>query len=230
MTHNTESCVYCGVPFDNANRSKDHIPAKIFFPSPRPCDLITVPCCRPCNQERSADDFHAALMLLINSAVRRTEVIKQLTKRVLNSLARPESTGLRLAISGGIKIIDVFTESGLFIGQRPALRQNVRRIEDTISCYIKGLFFHEYGFRLQDEYGADSRIVLTLSEEQVASVLVPVSSLATASWTREWSGVFAYKTQAAEDDPNITAWIIRFFDSIDFLCVTLPLEDLRMNY
>ena len=214
---------------DNANRSRDHIPAKIFFPPPRPNDLITVPCCLPCNQERSANDFHTALMLLINNAVRRTEVVRRLTQRLLNSLARTESTGLRLAISRGIRIIDVFTESGLFIGRRPALRQNVRRIEDTISCYVKGLFFHAYSFRLPDEYGADSRIELTFSEEHIASLLVSVPSLATASWTREWNGVFAYKTQAAEDDPNVTAWVMRFFNSIDFFCVTLPLEDLRMT-
>jgi hypothetical protein len=46
-------CYLCG----NSNpTTRDHVPPKGFFPEPRPSNLITVPCCAPCNNASSKDD------------------------------------------------------------------------------------------------------------------------------------------------------------------------------
>jgi hypothetical protein len=36
--------------------TRDHVPPANLFPEPRPSNLITVPCCRNCNQSYSLDD------------------------------------------------------------------------------------------------------------------------------------------------------------------------------
>ncbi len=36
--------------------TRDHVPPESFFPDPKPKDLITVPCCRRCNESYSLDD------------------------------------------------------------------------------------------------------------------------------------------------------------------------------
>jgi len=41
-------------PADHA--SWDHVPPRGLFPSPRPNDLVTVPCCFPCNNRHSGFD------------------------------------------------------------------------------------------------------------------------------------------------------------------------------
>ena len=47
------NCYLCG---STENLTKDHIPPKNLFPSPRPTDLITVWCCKKCNEKFSLID------------------------------------------------------------------------------------------------------------------------------------------------------------------------------
>ena len=49
-------CYVCGVPLTSENRTRDHVPPKGIFPRPLPEKLITVPCCRNCNQVQSKDE------------------------------------------------------------------------------------------------------------------------------------------------------------------------------
>jgi hypothetical protein len=46
-------CYLCG---SSNPTTRDHVPPKGFFPEPRPSNLITVPCCAPCNSAYSKDD------------------------------------------------------------------------------------------------------------------------------------------------------------------------------
>jgi hypothetical protein len=46
-------CYLCGATED---LTRDHVPPANLFPEPRPNNLITVPCCRSCNQSYSLDD------------------------------------------------------------------------------------------------------------------------------------------------------------------------------
>lgn len=63
-------CYSCGVELIPANRSKDHVPPKGMFPRPLPRNLITVPCCRDCNQSHSKDEefFRLIATLGLNRA------------------------------------------------------------------------------------------------------------------------------------------------------------------
>lgn len=49
-----EVCYNCGKSAKKLSR--DHIPPKCFFRPPLPTDLITVPCCKKCNESFSLDD------------------------------------------------------------------------------------------------------------------------------------------------------------------------------
>ncbi len=62
--HTIKKCYLCG---SIHNLTRDHIPPKGFFRPPLPTNLITVPCCRSCNEAHSLDDeafraFASALM------------------------------------------------------------------------------------------------------------------------------------------------------------------------
>jgi hypothetical protein len=52
---NRTQCYLCRAPVD-PRVDRDHVPPRGFFPVPKPNDLITVPCCRSCNQSWSKDD------------------------------------------------------------------------------------------------------------------------------------------------------------------------------
>lgn len=46
-------CYLCG---SQQGLTEDHVPAKTFFPKPRPNNLIWVPCCESCHRPLSTDD------------------------------------------------------------------------------------------------------------------------------------------------------------------------------
>ena len=54
-------CIYCQ---KNEATTVDHVPPKAMFPKPRPANLITVPCCDPCNKSFKNDDEYFLIMSL----------------------------------------------------------------------------------------------------------------------------------------------------------------------
>jgi hypothetical protein len=60
-------CYLCG---STENLTRDHIPPENIFPKPKPTNLITVPCCRKCNEGFSKDD--EAFRLWVASSVGRS--------------------------------------------------------------------------------------------------------------------------------------------------------------
>jgi hypothetical protein len=61
VTLMSDKCYLCR---STAN-TRDHIPPKGFFPIPGPDNLITVPCCKKCNQGWSLDDDEARTYLTL---------------------------------------------------------------------------------------------------------------------------------------------------------------------
>src|SRR5260221_14492806 len=59
----------CGATQD---LTRDHVPPANLFPPPRPGDLITVPCCKNCNQSYSLDD--EAMRVWLAAAANRSAI------------------------------------------------------------------------------------------------------------------------------------------------------------
>ncbi len=87
-------CYLCGRPITRDAtdprflRTRDHVPPQGFIPKPRPANLITLPCCRACQDEyqRDEDEFRNNLGALapasVNAAARVTwETAKRAFKR-----------------------------------------------------------------------------------------------------------------------------------------------------
>jgi hypothetical protein len=83
-TNLADICAYCGAP---SPETRDHIPPRGVFPSPRPGDLITVPSCRPCNQGASARDERFLAYLSIQVGI-DTPVTTRLWDQVLPGIRR----------------------------------------------------------------------------------------------------------------------------------------------
>lgn len=60
-------CYLCGKPNPT---TRDHVPPKGFFPVPGPTNLITLPCCEPCNNSYSLDD--EAMRVWLSAALGRS--------------------------------------------------------------------------------------------------------------------------------------------------------------
>jgi len=63
----TKLCVYCGRrPGDTV----DHVPPQNLYTAPLPQNLLTVPCCGPCNQAKRMDDDYLREYLVLEASGR----------------------------------------------------------------------------------------------------------------------------------------------------------------
>ena len=169
MTEHLSDCAYCGKP---TNETRDHVPAKRLFPSPRPSNLITVPAHHHCNNSFSQDEeyFVAALLtqacLSSDSANRVLEEFfpKFALKRRRESLARLLKKDLHDA--------ELHSNAGIYLGNATVLELDTERVNRILAKIVMGLFYHEYG-RICPE--PEPWVALLHGPEQIADLPVPVA-------------------------------------------------------
>src|SRR5947209_4210448 len=113
MARNTkpgENCTYCSAKAT----TRDHVPPRCLFPKPMPPDLVTVPCCKDCNQKASLDDEYFRTALAMRDDLYERPEVQPLAEKALKSFARPERQGLAKRILGTAKQVDMFSNGGIY--------------------------------------------------------------------------------------------------------------------
>ena len=221
MNNNSEYCVFCSTRLDKSNKTRDHIPAKSFFPRPRPDDLITVPCCHKCNNSRSSDDFYTSFLLLIHEETERTDIVKQLTENAKRRLNQPENRSVRDAILKSITVEQAIHSICPHNSARYKAAYDIDVITSTISSYTRGLFYHEYGYCYPYDFEVHTRWWPTLDNNQLEVIHSTFVQLINQAWRRNWPDIFAYKYVKTLDDPDVTVWMLQFFGHQEFISMTL---------
>ena len=112
-------CVYCG---SQQKLTRDHIPPKNLFAKPLPSNLVTVPCCRRCNESASKDDEYFRFIITRDDAGGHPEA-RKILPAVLKSLQRPQAMGLTNLMGENLFDIDVNTPT-----------RNICRTPSWIQC------------------------------------------------------------------------------------------------
>lgn len=111
-------CVYCGIEEPEIrDRTRDHIPPRNLFPEPRPSDLITVPCCRQCNNSASKDDEYFRSMLAMRNDAGEHPEAQKILPVVFRSLRRPQGSGFTKKLLQNVTPVDVRTPAGIYVGR-----------------------------------------------------------------------------------------------------------------
>lgn len=132
-------CCYCGVR--NAT-TKDHIPPKAIFNTPRPNDLITVPCCHECNNTASKFDEKFKTYLGMHVARAGGDAEKLFKEAVLPTAKH--NNRLRQTIFRTMYPVTVTTKSGIITGKGMAVPWDNEAHDFTIERITRGLFFHHF--------------------------------------------------------------------------------------
>lgn len=213
------SCTYCGQ--ENADTS-DHVPPACLFPTPRPPNLITVPCCRACNGEASKDDEYFRMVL----AIRRDNehpAVEKVLESVHRGLGRRQGRGLMADLAQGTRPVSVRSPGGLHLGNSLAYTVDLNRMGRVASRTVKGLFFKEFGKRLPDSYDVQpfaSSGLHDIDSKLWTAVKQRVHGLLSCPPRIVGDSVFEYRFQTAADDPMTTAWLMCFYKVEWFLCFT----------
>lgn len=133
-------CYLCGTILDDSNRTMDHIPPKGLFPRPLPNNLLTIPCCRQCNNGFSRDDefFRLIATLGLHKSPEKTLVYE--TRTVPRTLARRRiRSEIRSLLSGmkrqWIEVNGVMVYAGLFRLPVDLIRRVTTRIAQGLLAF-----------------------------------------------------------------------------------------------
>ena len=224
-----KTCVYCGSR--KRKLTKDHVPPKCLFAKPLPQDLIIVPCCYPCNNAASKDDEYFRSTLVFRRDAGEHAEAKRVVDSAVRSLQRPEARGFTDSLLGNVREFFFKNEHGI-VEPGASYHVDLERIDRVASRVVKGLFWKDYGKRLPDEYMVSSYNdsgIQHMDENQLGIVRSVLEGRAKTVGNK----VFRYWKSAVPEDNYSTVWILLFYESVYFLCYTLPnsveLERSRMR-
>ena len=213
-----KQCVYCG---SRKKLTKDHIPPKCLFAKPLPENLITVPCCRKCNEAASKDDEYFRSVIVLRRGAGDHVDAQKVSDKVLRALQRPGAKGLIKSLLGEVREFWYLNEQG-FYELGASYNVDLRRLDRVASRIIRGLFWKEFGECLPDDYEAwayNASGIQYMNEHQLRTIEHVVSE---GELSVVGNNVFVYWKSIAPEDKYSTVWILLFYESVAFLCFTLP--------
>jgi hypothetical protein len=193
----TDICGYCG----NASpTTRDHIPPRAIFPTPRPGDLITIPSCVSCNQGASDRDelFRAYLSLHVGVDTPSTS---RLWEPALRGIQRNRRLHQRLLAE--MERVWLMTPSGVIYGQAHRGRWDSDAHDATIERMIRGLYFHHYGEVLGNRVRVKAHWFRGLSPDLLEAT-------AECEQRSVGGGQFVYRFGRASDAPLHSIWLFEF--------------------
>jgi len=215
-------CVLCTVA---PATTVEHIPAKLFFDTPLPGNLITVPSCAPCNHGSQRDDeyLRAFMMLLRDSAP--SQAIENVRVRTVRHLNREDYPGLRITLE---KSCEIRWEPSPDSGE-PVLglftKPDRERIWKVLKKYARGLHFWSTGSMLPpDTVPSIERIFnrATQPEEYWEPLL------AAAAYARVGSVVmvgaqaeFQYSFRAIDSGDGLSVMVFDFYRSYPYVVMMM---------
>jgi len=144
-------CAYCRTA---GALTKDHIPPKSLFRTPRPQNTITVPACSTCNSAFALDDDYFCLHLSARVETGSDPAARDASARAVKNLARKEATGFRNVFLRTTREVEVHSPEGIYLGNSMSYEVNFERLNRTAARIVKGLYMHVTGQPLPANYVA----------------------------------------------------------------------------
>jgi len=212
------NCAYCSAPAT----TRDHVPTKKLFPSPRPSDLITVPSCESCNNRLSPDEEYFVHVLL---SLREADT--PTAWKLRNELFAKERTARRLRMShlmlSTIKRVRMVTAGGLHLGYGHTFEVDLDRFDRVVEKVARGLWFAEFQEQLPQDRIAS--VLLNPPREGQAGELIE-AVFQNGSGKDIGPGIFEYRIAKVPDVPGVGACGMIFFEATLVMCSLLRPESL----
>jgi len=201
-----KQCYLCGVELiNNKYKTKDHVPPNCIFPQEdKPPNLITLPCCKQCNEKYGQLDekmrnFFAILAIDKSASVgqiaRRKVLGSQKWREVFLSYTKEHPTLANA--SGNPRLVFYFDDDEL---------------KAWLIRVVKGLFYRLNGARISDD---------AIYKVEKYPQLVPQPSNTFPMETGlEFRPYFVYEVI---QEPNNDCWVLVFYDQLIFsVSVDMP--------
>ncbi|MBI2470240.1 MAG: hypothetical protein HYV59_03235 [Planctomycetes bacterium] len=218
-------CVYCG---STKALTDDHIPPKTLFPKPRPSNLITVRSCRACNEGASKDDEYFRLMISMRHDTGDHPAVKKILPTIYRSLQKPTKKGFQQALFNSMGDLDIVSGGNIYLGTAPGYDVDLRRLDRVAARITAGLYFYEFGNRVPGNLHvtAYSTSGLDNVNSDAKARVFNIFNKVTRNQPRVFGeNVFAYWFQQVQGHDTMSAWVLAFYERVEFLCLVTPNED-----
>jgi hypothetical protein len=213
------SCIYCGA---TGKLTKDHIPPKNLFPTPRPSDLMTVPACERCNKSFELDDDYFRIAVLVPADPERHPIAARLWAEKVVRGTLKHSPALKSTIIRSLARLDVTTPAGIYLGTAPTIRLERERLDRVARRIVTALHWRHYG------HVPRSGVKFTLAmgpdpRRPGVAEKVALDLFAGRPWTIIGDGAFRYEHGRVPENPDWGAWLLAFHSTV--FCVVILSSD-----
>lgn len=199
---NIASCYLCG---SCENLTKDHIPPKNLFPDPKPSNLITVPCCKKCNEEMSTID--ESFRVFVSSVINRSKSGDWIwNNKVLgSSFVRSEKLKAQTRNSL-IEVTQTIADNKIKL---PAVTYPISKAKKYLVRLVKG--FTTY-FNPEIDYSRTKyRVNNIIPNQEIVNMLE-----SKFFYIERGDRVFRMWRMFSKEDSNISVWVFVFYDGLMF--------------
>jgi hypothetical protein len=215
-------CPICG---NEGIPTKDHLPPRCLFSTPPPLDLRTVKVCRNCNHGASRDDEYFRVVLAHRENVDQSADGKTIFEAVQRSLAKPEAEGLAKMFEQSVRVFEIQTPAGIYLGRKSGYVVHWPRIERVMNWIVRGLYYSDMKTILPPTYKVTcwDSAMLESQPTELKEKLVDMAKFVIAKGRSDKIGdVFSYAFSTTDEDPGRSFWVMLFYRTIVFLCRTMP--------
>jgi hypothetical protein len=199
-------CYLCGKKEEDLAEklTSDHVVAAGFFAPPKPNNLLTLPCCLPCQKEYRDDEEYVRNSLSAISNLSENKDAFTAWKTTHRALKRRPA--LNADFRSRISAVEVHG------AKLPGLQFSQQRTVKVIKKMIAGLHYHHTGNRLSD----------TVETEVFYNPdVILEDSLRLARYKGYFGSAFSY-AGAVSREGDAAIWWLSFYASVLFIVVLTP--------
>ena len=216
----TGECAYCGMV---KQVTKDHVVPRCLFTQPYPKNLITVPACLGCNQEKALNDEYLRDLVTTDIYGNQSPIAKEIfNDKVVRSSRSNRSLMAREFLSGA-RFEPFYTKGGVYLGDFPSATVDPQRITTIFATMAQGLYYDHRRHRIPSNYIFE---VLRYHPWDFKGVYESLNSQLHLNGPRILGDVFGCAYVSAQEDPPTTLWLMWFYGMffISVSAMSPPLE------
>lgn len=209
-------CAYCGT---RGADTMDHVIPRCLFVPPLPANMLTVPACAVCNQQKAANEDYLRDFLVTDVASADHPVAHQLSVGKFRSSVQKHRSRLARDAMVNAQLKPYFDARGAHLGDFPTVPLDRPTVIDIVARITKGLY-----------YGARKRyLAVPLHSFDVRKVPSDQNSAIAAKLRRHGSsgphslgGVLEWDMLWGLEGDYLNLSLLSFYSAVHFLVATHP--------
>lgn len=180
--------------------------------------MLTVRACETCNATKAKhDDFFRDILVTDVQGAESPIAERVFQERTISSHVKGKSLLARIALTEGVER-PLFDENGAIRYVLPQFSVDSKRMYETFEFLVRGLRYSVDGFRFVDH--TEFITARLLFDEDIRGTIDVLDGVRFTGPMKVGEGVFECYYGIAEDEPNGSIWLLRFYDRVVYRIVT----------